>query len=223
MKPIQIALFAAMLFAAPALWAAGFDCSKAASDVEKTICKDQSLSDLDGQLMGAYQKASAAVAPSNKDALVKEQRNWIKYVRNACGDAACLREVYTSRIALLDQGSKYIANRASCDIPDGSSCRSVVFYRDPSARIDSFNKSMALQKQGGKIVGCFKLIDLPTGTADGNHSFGGLCRLQNGAARSDVKICNDDMVGHFSMEPTDLGKESDKSLVDFVNAHCFGG
>ena len=223
MKLIQVALVVVTFFVAQSALAASFDCAKAAGDVEKAICKDPGLSELDGQLQGAYQKAAAVVAPSNKDALVKEQRNWIKYVRNACAGDTCLRDAYTSRIALLSQNSKYIANRASCDIPDGSSCRSVVFYRDASVRIDSFNTSIVAHKQSGKIVGCFKLIDLPTGTANGNHSFGGLCRLQTGATHGDVKICNDDMVGHFAMEPADPGKESDKSLVDFVNAHCFGG
>jgi hypothetical protein len=59
------------------------------------------------------------------------------------------------------------------------------------------------------------------GYAGSNDSFGGLCAMQGGATRTTVKICNDDMFGHFSMQaaPPSL---SDKDLVEFTNSNCFG-
>ncbi|HEV7778889.1 MAG TPA: lysozyme inhibitor LprI family protein, partial [Luteibacter sp.] len=140
------------IFASDA-FAASFDCSKAASPVEKLICGDQDVSRLDTQLQGTYQTALGAVDASSKDRLVKEQRNWIRYTRNICQDEACLGDAYKARIAVLGRNEKYLVDKASCDIPDGKSCRSVVVYRDPEARIDSFNKSLVEQKISGKIIG----------------------------------------------------------------------
>lgn len=203
--------------------AASFDCAKASSDTEKLICAKPALSSLDDQLQAAYRKASGTVADNNKDMLLKEQRNWIRYARNACTDEACLSRVYRERIDLLQHTGKYIANKASCDIPDSGSCRSVIAYRDPSLRIDSFNKSLAAAKPGTRVVGCYKLIDLPAGTAHGNHSFGGICRIDGGWLHGDVLICNDDMVGRFAMDHVEPDAATDEVLIDYVNTKCFGG
>jgi len=66
-------------------------------------------------------------------------------------------------------------------------------------------------------------VNLPAGTARGNHSFGGICRLDDGRSRTDVLICNDDMVGHFAMDRIEVDRETDKALIDYVNTKCFGG
>lgn len=55
------------------------------------------------------------------------------------------------------------------------------------------------------------LVDLPAGFAGGNHSFGGICTLQSDSIRSDVKICNDDMIGHFSMQKINARTTSEKT------------
>lgn len=223
MKVIRWVCFLIMILTTDAALSAGFDCKKAASDVEKMICKSADLSSFDSQLLGAYNGALTAVETSSKDALIAEQRNWIRYTRNICQDTACLTDAYKARIKVLQQNSQVIYDESSCNIPDGSSCRSSVIYRDPSVRIDSFNKSLVQQKISGKIIGCSMLLDVPVGTAHGNHSFGGLCILQKGSVRSDVKICNDDMIGHFSIKNIDRKDESEKSLADFTNEECFGG
>lgn len=203
--------------------AASFDCAKAKGSIETLVCQNPGLSKLDDQLATTYKAALAAVAPSSRQALLKEERNWASYARDICQDAACLEQAYSARIEVLARNEKYIVDTTSCDIPDGSSCRSVVFSRDPNSRIESFNQSLSEQKRSGKIIGCRKLIDLPVGTANGNDSFGGYCVLEDQARRTDVRICNDEMVGHFAIEPADLRTESDKALIDFTNDQCFGG
>lgn len=215
--PVLLALAAVPSLAC----AASFDCHRVKATVEKMICQSQAVSDLDSQLHSSYTAALAAVAPSSKRALVKEQRDWIRYVRNVCEDDACLRDAYKARIGVLEPHDKFLVDKASCEIPDGNSCRSVVRYRDPAARIDSFNHSLATQGNAGRIIGCSRLIDLPVGTAHGNHSFGGLCTLETNGRRSQVMICNDDLVGHLSLQPAD-GK-AERSLIEFTNAQCFGG
>jgi uncharacterized protein len=218
-------LFTALLAIAvvPRAFGASFDCSKATNLTEMLICKDHETSSLDEQLQHTYQTALTTAAPSSKNALIKEQRNWIAYTRNVCEDEACLRQAYSSRINLLATNQKYILNPSACSIPDGSSCRSVVSYRDPNARIDSFNRSLAAQKKNGKIIGCSKLIDLPVGNAGSNDSFGGICIWQDGTKRTQVEICNDDMIGHFAVRAVDLKSISERGLIDFTNDQCFGG
>ena len=42
-------------------------------------------------------------------------------------------------------------------------------------------------------------------------------------SRTDMLICNDDMVGHFAMDRIEVDRETDKALIDYVNTKCFGG
>jgi uncharacterized protein len=78
--------------------AAGFNCAKAATQVEKAICADAELSALDSQMSDVYK--SALADPKTKDAIKNAQRAWIKR-RDACVDNACLKLVYTERMAAL--------------------------------------------------------------------------------------------------------------------------
>jgi uncharacterized protein YecT (DUF1311 family) len=203
--------------------AASFDCGKASTAVEKTICGDGRLSSLDDELQKSYQAALDTVKPSEKPHLIAEQRNWIKYVRNVCENVSCLGRVYGTRIALLAQTKKYVVNDGKCTIPFGSSCRGVVYYRDPTERMDSFNKKLALHQRGTRIIGCDRLIDLPVGYANSNHSFGGYCTTLDGSSRSRVMICDDEMIGHFAMQQVGEDEGDDKKLIDFTDQNCFGG
>jgi hypothetical protein len=125
---------------------------------------------------------------------------------------------------VLARNEKYIIDDSSCEPPsDGGACVNVVTYRDPSIRITSFNKSLVEQKQRGRIISCSRLINLPVGTANSNNSYGGMCTLQDGAQRKAVEICNDDMFGHFQMQPTTPQGVSGKGLIDLTHNNCFGG
>lgn len=212
------------LVAAPRAIAASFDCSKATSTTETLICKDTQTSALDDKLQQTYKAALGAVAPSSKKALIEEQRHWIAYTRDVCQDEACLQQAYTARIDTLARNEKYIIDDSSCEPPsDGGACMNVVTYRDPSIRISSFNKSLVEQKQSGKIISCSRLINLPVGTANSNNSYGGMCTLQNGTQRKALEICNDDMFGHFQMQPATPQDVSGKGLIEFTHDYCFGG
>jgi uncharacterized protein len=201
--------------------AASFDCAKASTQIERQVCANPQLSDLDGKLADAYKGAlSAAEGPSKSD-LQLEQRHWIAYVRNVCDSDACLSNAYVERTKLLARNERTIINEANCEIPDGKSCRSVVTYRDTSARMKSFNQSLRTNHSPGSVIGCSRLIDLPVGFRGSNHSFGGFCTLQTEEGRKNVKICNDDMVGRFAIEPVSSG--TDAELRDFTNERCFGG
>ena len=82
--------------------AASFDCAKAFRLVEKTICAEPQLSDLDILLMQAYKKAMTNA--KDKGSLKSDQKDWLANVRNKCQDSICLTRVYKDRISALSNG-----------------------------------------------------------------------------------------------------------------------
>lgn len=92
--------FLGLLMSPLYLYGASFDCSKANTLVEKTICADPQLSDLDELLMASYKKALSNT--SNAAPLKMEQKDWLKSVRDNCQDKECLKAAYTSRLAVLN-------------------------------------------------------------------------------------------------------------------------
>lgn len=93
---VKMRFIAMLALAFPvASYAAGFDCAKAVSDVEKAICGDTALSQLDGDLAAAWQQSVAG--SGNADALKAAQRRWLKQ-RDACGgDTVCLAGRYRAK------------------------------------------------------------------------------------------------------------------------------
>lgn len=202
-----------------------FDCGKAMEQAEKLVCASQELSELDEELQAAYAGALRHILPYWKRDLVKEQRNWVQYVRNVCMDSACLRGAYTARIPLLRANKERIPDdlRACADYGLESACGGVVFYRDATVRIRGFNASMRENHALGTIIGCDRLIDIAVGTAHGNHRFGGYCTLRTGDRTRHVAICDDVMIGRFAIAPTSVAQQSDGNLVQFTAENCPGG
>lgn len=66
----------AILFAPTLTYAAGFDCTRASTPIEKAICASPRLSALDGELGDAF-KAAIAAHPDKADALKLDQRHWL--------------------------------------------------------------------------------------------------------------------------------------------------
>jgi uncharacterized protein len=79
--------------------AASFSCDKAQSRIEKAICADAALSDLD-EYLGRYYSAARSALGRAADCLRADQAQWLR-TRNACNDAACLKKVYLERLAEL--------------------------------------------------------------------------------------------------------------------------
>jgi uncharacterized protein len=96
MKQVVLAVTAFLVLANA--YAAGFDCARASTRVEKLICGDAELSRLDEQLNAAYKDAiqdKTQAAP-----IRKAQRQWLD-ARNRCGNAECLRRSYLARLQAL--------------------------------------------------------------------------------------------------------------------------
>jgi len=104
--------------------AASFDCDKAASATEKTICADSKLSKLDEKLSGAWTTVSGI--KSDPAVTKSSQLQWLK-LRNACGaDVSCLIARYNERLAALvnaqfPAGADQAGNRLEALLPKDES------------------------------------------------------------------------------------------------------
>lgn len=85
-----------------------FDCAKAGTAVEKSICGDVALARLDRKLARAYRATLAGAYEEPKQKEIRDaQRAWLKSRTGACGaekDAAlvkCLSDLYVKRIRAL--------------------------------------------------------------------------------------------------------------------------
>jgi uncharacterized protein len=76
--------------------ATSFDCSKATTEVERTICDDEQLSLQDDLLTKTYEQALSV--STNVTEQKAKQRTWLKSIRNTCADATCLSTAYSERI-----------------------------------------------------------------------------------------------------------------------------
>lgn len=99
--------------------AAGFDCARATTPVEKLVCADAILSQADDDLAQAYGRALAQARQAG--AVREAQRRWLAQERNRCADLACLRASYARRLDVLAAGHRA---RGRAD-PDAALCELV--------------------------------------------------------------------------------------------------
>jgi uncharacterized protein len=85
-----------LLMIAGNIHAAGIDCGKTKSAIEKTICGDDELLKLDETLDEAYRQALRLTG-----GIRKSQRQWLKYERNVCKSVDCIKSAYETRIQEL--------------------------------------------------------------------------------------------------------------------------
>ena len=78
--------------------ASSFDCAKAASFAEKTICADASLSSLDERLNSQYIRALDSARDKGK--VRREQREWLR-LRDNCRTSKCLNTSLSGRLSVL--------------------------------------------------------------------------------------------------------------------------
>jgi uncharacterized protein YecT (DUF1311 family) len=78
-----------------------FDCAKASSSIERTICGDPRLGVADSTMAAVYAEVANGLGTDQKSALKAEQLNWLKNVRNACTSGDCLASAYRARIDQL--------------------------------------------------------------------------------------------------------------------------
>jgi len=82
---------------------ASFDCAKARTRVEKTICHEPQLDQADEQLGKAYLKLRKMLPRAEANELRREQRAWLEQRDSDCliNEVDCLLQMYQDRIAML--------------------------------------------------------------------------------------------------------------------------
>jgi uncharacterized protein YecT (DUF1311 family) len=79
-----------------------FDCSVAATDVERMICASPELSTLDAEAARALEAAILKLSEeASANGLRRSQQIWLGQVRDRCADPACLISAYKERIGYL--------------------------------------------------------------------------------------------------------------------------
>lgn len=101
--PIRLALLAlTATLTAGGAQAASFNCERARTQDELTICATLKLNDQDVRLAQLYDIAQHLVAMGARGAIQDDHQAWLK-TRQACGaDRTCLGRAYTRRIAELN-------------------------------------------------------------------------------------------------------------------------
>jgi len=80
-----------------------FDCAKAASPAETSICSSQSLAGYDRSIAAVYRRLLADADAATRPKLEQEQRAWLA-TREACkSDERCLTDNMVDRLGLLVQ------------------------------------------------------------------------------------------------------------------------
>ncbi|MBC8024391.1 MAG: hypothetical protein H7Y89_00220 [Steroidobacteraceae bacterium] len=145
-----VSLFA-LLAASGAVQAASFDCSKAATATEKLICANARISDLDEHL-GRYYSAARGELGRGGACLASTQREWLRKVRNACKDSACLERAYLQRLAELDPLQPGMTALKNEDLPN---VKSLVWIIPPELDTVAAPKP----KRNDPLIVVGKLID----------------------------------------------------------------
>jgi uncharacterized protein len=93
--------------------AASFDCKKAASWVEKTVCANPELSKLDEQMAKAYTDALKSLSPEGQQETKQYQKQWLKNLSSYCeaelkaewvrDKEKCLKKAYKKRTKQLQE------------------------------------------------------------------------------------------------------------------------
>jgi uncharacterized protein len=83
-----------------------FDCGKAGTPIERTICGDGELAKADRDVAAVYVALASKLTGPAKDHLVKDQVRWVGDRNRACATGAletveCLKERYDTRLAFL--------------------------------------------------------------------------------------------------------------------------
>jgi len=106
MNPTRLVFVTALLATSAVAQAASpsFDCAKATHDVEKLICKDAELANLDNSLSSLYHTLMKNTSAAEQKLLKTEQRGWVKG-RDDCWKSddmrGCVASEYHSRINQL--------------------------------------------------------------------------------------------------------------------------
>jgi uncharacterized protein len=179
-----------LLIVAGNVHAASFDCGKATSEVEKLICGDKGLSELDESLSKAYREVLRSV-PDPAD-LKQEQVKWLREVRNRCTDSLCLEKAYRSRLAEFERllsvskaGEESVAMVAPLRV-----IKRITDYRPAEYRMPFFDGRLFFS-QYDKSGNNYDILALDTENLSSEYILRGRCRAQFIAQNDKYLVVNE--------------------------------
>lgn len=102
--PAVLPLIGGLVLAAPtAAAAASFDCRKAASQTELTVCANMDLNDRDVRMAQLYDIVRRLVPMGTRSAVMDRQAVWLRERNRCAGDRKCLSRAYDRRIRELNK------------------------------------------------------------------------------------------------------------------------
>lgn len=199
-----LALFTALITAPSILVAASFDCSKALTLVEKRICSNKRLSELDSKLNSTYKYVLGYKYTRAKETLIADQKNWISNTRDKCSDDACLADAYYNRINRLTQIKTEI-----------SEARYVTDQNERSAKTAEFEKTLNNLGIAGSLTACDLMVEVFDSLGGRDQSYGAVCKLNERM----VMICDDTMIGKLTLKLGDPSRTGE-GVADFTQTNC---
>lgn len=180
----RMLLLSCLALAAGPAAAASFDCAKARTSMETTICADPALSTLDEQLAASYKRAQNVSGA--KAAVTRSQRAWLgSPALGLCGDAACYREAFSARIALLN---------GVAPATDPAANWNGVYQRHRNGRPDPNTANLVVVGlNGGRLLLSGNAIWLGANAAKGQVNVGaidGVASVRGGNATFDGDGCH---------------------------------
>lgn len=137
-----------------------YDCAAASGNVEKLVCADKELAQLDHKLAAVYASALKQTKGQKQSLLVASQRGFLKG-RNDCWKAQDVRDcaafAYRDRIVELQATYGLVPARGpftySCDDQPATRATATYFETDPpSARIDLSRPFAAIDQSGKGLI-----------------------------------------------------------------------
>jgi uncharacterized protein len=137
-----------------------FDCEKAKSAGERTICRDAALSEADRKLDAAYRRLKSTMTATSFATVRKSQRDWLAYVAKSCRSDGAMPEDVVARDELKDCLDGNYADRA--DRLDGAKVfKSGALALEPRmsvltrSRPDTLETDIYPWLSGGREAGAF--------------------------------------------------------------------
>ncbi len=183
--------------------AAGFDCAKARSSVEKMICADSSISAQDSALNRLYLWILESTPRIDKPKLAADQKYWMENRRDACTTVACLSGAYDTRIKAMSV-IKYNGGTATYVVDDSDVARI-------SEEIQQNLRRVGVTQTLGE---CSHILSLDTHS----NSYGAFCSL-GGQKR---EVCYENLAGNLAVNFYGFSLTG-YGLATFTQFACPGG
>ncbi len=93
--------------------------------------------------------------------------------------------------------------------------------KDLAARTHRFEDRLKKLGFPGRVVSCQGMVDLPAGVVDGDHSYGAVCKLDQGGEQAEVMLCDDNIFNHFAIKANAFINKRD-AIALFTDENCTG-